>query len=252
MFSKRRASQIGPVYVFIRCFNRPLYLWACLDSLYRYTTYPCRFILIDNSSTDPLIRQVVEGFQKRGFFHAVHFMDHNHPANQNMVYVRYRSEMGRYLVLLDADITVEKQKPCWLTRMIDITEKRPHLAILGSYVDRKDFIDPQWAQKVEPQMPEQQLNDLIKTSSPERDIPVTGKEVISPFNPPGRLLLLRTAMIDRIGLNVPIAPVCQAARKAGYKTGIATRVKHRHLSLLNFFDYADYDFDQLRHYWRGQ
>ncbi|MBF0232549.1 MAG: glycosyltransferase [Desulfamplus sp.] len=249
---QRKARQMGPVYVFIRSWNRPLYLWACLDSLYRSTKYPCRFVFIDNNSNDPLVRKVVEGFQRRNLFYAIHFMEYNHPANQNMVYFRYRAEMGKYLVILDADITVEVQQPCWLTRMIEIAEKRPKLAILGSNIARSDFIDPQWARQVDPDLPEQRLNDLLKINSPERKIIKSTKEVINPFSPPGRLLLLRTDVIDKIGLGIPIAPVCRAARNIGYHTGIATGVRHRHLSLLNFFDYADYDFDQLRSYLKGK
>ena len=48
---------VGEVYVFIRTWNRPLHLWACLDSVYRSTKYPCRFILLDNHSTDPMVKR---------------------------------------------------------------------------------------------------------------------------------------------------------------------------------------------------
>jgi hypothetical protein len=37
-------------------------------------------------------------------------------------------------------------------------------------------------------------------------------------------------------------------RAAGYHTGIANGVRHRHLSLLNLFDYPDYDVKQVRRY----
>jgi GT2 family glycosyltransferase len=248
----RANDAIAPLYVFIRAWNRPLYLWACLDSLYRSTSYPCRFILIDNHSSDAQVRQIVAGFERRHFFHAVHFMEQNSPHNQTMVFLRYRAELGKYFVLLDADITVESTEPCWLTRLIAVAEKDPKLAILGSYIDKSDFIDPQWASEVAPNIPDEQLAQLIKANSPERHIPPSSKEVIRPFNPPGRLLLLRTDVIDQIGLRIGNVPLCQAARNAGYRVGIATGVRHRHLSLLNFFDYPDYDFEQLRRYLRGK
>ncbi len=245
-------KSIFPVYVFIRSWNRPLYLWACLDSLYRATDYPCRFILIDNNSTDPLVAQVVAGFQRRKFFHAVHFIDRNHAANQNMAFIKYRKNMGKYFVLLDGDITVEQTEPCWLTRLINIAEKHSDLAVLGSYIDKSDFIDRQWARLSAPDIAGKHLDQLIKANSPERQIPSAKSEIITPFNPPGRLLLLRTEAINQIGFRIGNVELCRAARNAGYRVGIATSVRHRHLSLLNFYDYPDYDFEQLRDYLQGK
>ncbi|MCP4756484.1 MAG: glycosyltransferase [Proteobacteria bacterium] len=258
IFPRRRKSppikpegEVGPVYAFIRSWNRPHYLWACLDSLYRSTNYPCRFVLIDNKSTDPQIRRIVEGFERRGFFHAVHFMERNLPSNQTMAFFRYRAEMGRYMVLLDSDIMVEQSDPCWLTRLIAIAEKRSELAVLGSYIDKSDFVDRKWARRAAPDIPEQQLDDLIKANSPERRLPSSTAEVIYPFNPPGRLLLLRTDVVDQIGLTVNDVRLWKAVLGADYRAGIATEVRHRHLSLLNLFDYADHDFTQLRSYLKG-
>ena len=243
---------IGPLYVFIRAWNRPLYLWACLDSLYRATSYPCRFILIDNHSSDAQVRQIVAGFERRHFFHAVHFMDQNLPHNQTMVFLRYRRELGKYFVVLDADITVESTEPCWLTRLIAVAEKDPKLAVLGSYIDPSDFIDRQWASEAAPDIPNEQLAKLIKANSRERRQPISQQAVIAPYEPAGRLLLLRTEVINQIGLQIGNIRLCKAAREAGYDWGIATGVRHRHLSLLNFFDYPDYDFAQLGRYLQGK
>lgn len=251
----KEGDEIGPIYVFIRAWNRPLYLWACLDSLYRAIgncQYPCRFILIDNSSTDPQVSEIVAGFERRHFFHAVHFMNQNSPRNQTMAFVRYRRELGKYFVVLDADIAVEPTEPCWLTRLIAIAEQRPKLAILGSVVDTRDFIATDWAERVAPEIPEQQLSNLIKTNSRERRQTISEREVIAPFEPAGRLLLLRTEAIDQIGLPIGNIRLCRAAKQAGWDWAIATGVRHRHLSLLNFFDYPDYDFAQLSYYLSGQ
>lgn len=242
---------VGPVYVFIRTWNRPLYLWACLDSLYRQTRFPCRFVLMDNHSSDPLVAQVIAGFQRRGMFHAVHMMDHNHGANQTMLFFKYRREMGRYFVLLDGDITIEPSEPDWLACLIQRAETRPHLAILGSMIDRTDFVDPQAARRLAPNLPEDDRDRLIKTRSPERRPSPEHDEVIDPYTPPGRLLLLRTTAIDAIGLRIGNMTLCQAAREAGYQVGVATDVRHRHLSLLNIYDYPDYDFAQLSRYLQG-
>jgi hypothetical protein len=41
---------------------------SLLDSLYCGTTYPHRFVFIDMASDDPLVPQVVAGFERRGMF----------------------------------------------------------------------------------------------------------------------------------------------------------------------------------------
>jgi hypothetical protein len=60
-----------PITVFIHSYNRPLYLWASLDSLYRGTRHPHRFVFLDMASDDRLVRQVVAGFERRGMFSGV-------------------------------------------------------------------------------------------------------------------------------------------------------------------------------------
>lgn len=245
------SADIGPVYVFVRSYNRPLYLWSCLDSLFRHTTYPCRFVFVDNASTDPLVRDVTAGFERRGMFHAIHFMDRNHSSGQNIAFFRHRSALGRYFLLLDADIMVEQTDPCWLTRLLQLAERRPDLGVIGSYVDIRDFVDPAAARRAGPHVPDAELDDLIKTHSPERRIPDSRREIIQPFCPPGRLLLLRTEMFRNQGLPIGNARICRVAQAAGFGHGIATRVRHRHLSLMNFFDYPEYDYAQLREYLRA-
>jgi hypothetical protein len=53
-----------PITVFIHSYNRPLYLWALSDSLYRGTRHPHRFVFLDMASDDPLV--LVAGFERRG------------------------------------------------------------------------------------------------------------------------------------------------------------------------------------------
>ena len=67
-----------PVTVLITCHNRPLYLWACLDSLARHTRHPRRFTMLDMASADPLVAQVIAGFERRGMFSQVIRAPRNH------------------------------------------------------------------------------------------------------------------------------------------------------------------------------
>lgn len=242
---------IGRIYVFIRSWNRPLYLWSCLDSLFRNTAFDCRFVLIDNASPDPLVRSVVNGFARRSMFHAVHFMDHNTAASQNMVFFRYREELGSYFLLLDSDILVEPSDPCWLTRLLSIAENRPDLGVIGSAVDTNDFVNPESARALHPDLPDAVLADLIKSQSPERTLSMDGPEIVHPFYPPGRLLLLRTEVFRDQGLQIGNARICRAALQKGFGNGIASTVRHRHLSLMNIYDYPEYDYRQLREYLRA-
>jgi len=64
--------------------------------------------------------------------------------------------------------------------------------------------------------------------------------LVYPHNPPGRLLLMRSRTLALVGAGTDGA-LDRKFRDAGYETGIATGVRHRHLSLLNLFDYPDYD-----------
>jgi GT2 family glycosyltransferase len=246
------ALDVGPLYVIIRSWNRPLYAWACLDSLYRGTQSACRFVFLDNGSTDPLVRPIASGFERRGMFAAVHFMERNHADNQRMIVEQYRPAMGRYCVLVDADVVVEKTDPDWLQRMVAIMERDPRLGALGSMVDASDFVDPARARQVAPELSHDLIDQLIKARSPERRLPVSTAEQIDPIPPAGRLLMMRTELFDSIGLPTGNLALCEAVRAAGYRTSIANDVRHRHLSLLNLFDYPDYDVKQLRRYLTGR
>jgi GT2 family glycosyltransferase len=242
------ARDVGPVYVIIRSWNRPLHLWACLDSLYRGTQTACRFVFLDNGSTDPQVRSIVSAFERRRMFAAVHFMERNHASNQRVIVDRYRPEMGRYCVLADADIVVEKTDPDWLQRMVDIMESDPRLGALGSLVDASDFVDPVRARQVAPELSQELVDQLIKARSPERRLPASTAGHSDPIPPPGRLLMIRAGLFESVGLPTGNIALCEAIRTAGYRTSIAHAVRHRHLSLLNLYDYPDYDVQQLRDY----
>src|SRR5688572_17758289 len=104
-----------PVLVF--AWNRPLYLWACLDSLYRFTRHPARFIMIDNGSTDPMVRPVIEGFVRREMFDEVEWGRDNSITRLFDAIRRYRPSFGEYFVYVEGDTTVVETSPCWLERM---------------------------------------------------------------------------------------------------------------------------------------
>ncbi|WOJ89496.1 glycosyltransferase [Methylocapsa polymorpha] len=235
-------NPVSPVTVFILSWNRPHYLWTCLDSLYRYTRCPVRFILVDNNSDDPGVREVVEGFGRRGMFHAIEWASTNSPTRLFETIYKYRHLYGDYFACIESDVVIFDTTPCWLSQLCALMDENPRLALLGSYIDTSDFIDPETARNIAPQMPEERRAALIKAQSPERCLPVNppNELIIEPFNPPGRLVMLRTQLLDII----PSGPdhfIYKAVKEAGLQAGISTKVRHRHLSLLNFFDYPEYD-----------
>lgn len=240
-----------PIPVFMLSYERPLYLWSSLDSLYRGTRYPCHFILADNSSRDPHVREVLDGFDRRGMFHTLHHCDDNRPDRFAWLYETHRDLIGEYWAVCETDVAVAATSPCWLERMVAHMEANPKLGMLGSYVDTTDFISLETARQLEPGMAEEDLAPLIKLGSPERGIDaIEPAPVISPFNPPGRLVLIRTEPIETTGIDRD-SQMHKAMLAAGWETGIATDVIHRHLSLLNLYDYAGYDMKMRDDYFNN-
>lgn len=237
-----------PIYVFVISWERPLYLWSCLDSLFRETSSPARVVIIDNSSQDPLVPDVIRGFERRGLFHAVHRMPENRPDSFERILAQYENELGDRYVYMESDIIVRGEEGCWLGTMNRLFDQDPRLAMLGSRIDPSDFVKKERAELLAPELEAEQRENLIKLHSPERleQSPV-GAFTDAPFNPPGRLLMLRKAAVRQVGFQRD-SKLHKALLAADYKTAIAYAVVHRHLSLLNFFDYPDYDYDSREKY----
>jgi hypothetical protein len=219
----------GPPFVFILSWERPIYLWVSLDSLFRRTT--------------PLVREVIEGFARRSMFHAVHLMESNEPDNLHKVLRSYLPEIGPYFAYVESDISIEAPlDTSWLETMGGLMDSDSRLAMLGSYCDARDFPDVEATRALFPDLSDADYRALVKATSPERSLPVVPPDqpVISPFNPPGRLVLFRTEAVAPIGLSSDLA-MHRALLERGWTTGISTAVRHRHLSLLHVYDEPRYD-----------
>ena len=232
----------APIAVIILSWNRPLYLWAALDSLYRHTRQPARFILVDNNSDDPGVGDVVTGFTRRGMFHTVDWASVNSPTRPDDSMSKYRPLFGEFFVYVESDTLVLESDPCWLSRFCELMDAHPRLGLLGSYIDNRDFVEPRQAAAIAPALDAAHRAALIKENSMERQLPAVPppSEIIDPFNPPGRLLAIRTRVFDTVGF-APDGLLYTQVKAAGWEAGIATDIRHRHLSLLNFFDYPGYD-----------
>jgi hypothetical protein len=249
-----RIPQPQPITVFVHSRNRPVYLWASLDSLYRGTAYPHRFVFIDMASDDPLVRQVVAGFERRGMFSELVWLPSNEAIDFWAALWERLPAIGPYLAHVETDVIVDVTDPCWLFRLAALMDANPRLAMLAAAIDTRDFVSLEEARRIEPTADERRLKNLIKFSSPERgqDLSVgAGQSIFSPYNPPGRILLVRTEALARVGAGDD-GELHRRFIAAGYETGIAAGVRHRHLSLLHIYDYPEYDYDRRDAYVSGR
>jgi hypothetical protein len=227
------------IYVFLVSWNRPQYLWCCLDSFYRHTRRPSKFVIADNGSTDPGVRDVIQAFVRRDLFHAVHLYEDNDPNRFYLLLDQYRQQLGEYFVWAETDVVVSGGD-CWLAQFESLMNSRPKCAMLGSLIEPGDFVSIETAKRLFPDLDEAAVRHIAKADSPERLLDADYDEpVIDPFNPPGRLQICRTEPMSN--LRGSDSELYEAVKKRGYTAGIATQVRHRHLSLLHAFDYVDYD-----------
>ena len=231
-----------------------MFLWACLDSLHRLTRSPCEIFLIDAASDDPGIGPVIDGFARRDLFARVIRLERNEPRLVWSTIAGLVEPSDELIAYVESDVVIEPGAyGCWLARMAELVRADPKLAMLGSAIDKSDFISLEAARRIAPELPEEVLRDHIYASDPERDQEpdaAGGSPLFSPHNPAGRLLVLRTAALRIVGA-ASDSDMHERLLDHGYTTAISTEVRHRHLSLLNIFDYPLYDVGQRNAYMAG-
>lgn len=229
--------------IFILCWNRPLYLWTCLDSIYRHTEQNCKIIIADNASPDSQVREVINGFERRGMFYKKHFCEENDPFRLKNLIDKYEEEIDDYFAIIEGDIEImPTAQDCWLGRFLSYMENNPNLASVGSRVYQKDFVSIEDAQQLMPDLSQEEIAFLIKTTAPMReyDHNKSGSQALfEPHNAPLRLMLFRHKAYRRIEFGRD-TQIYKRFKALGYDAQISTEVVHRHLSLLNIYDYSGY------------
>jgi len=239
--------------VLILSYERPIYLWATLDSLYRTTRTDANFVLVDSGSKDPLVHKVIDGFGRRGMFsHVIRSAENNTDWAEPFFSTR-REALREVFYYVDGDVVVEDSGQCWLQQFADVMARNPRLAMLGSMIDKSDFEDPgPIEQRIGRALTNEEMHQ-IKYFSPERTMAKIGPtEIARPFNPPGRLMALRTAPIYDVVGNIMYhtdKKMHEILTANGWETGIFGGVVHRHLSLCNLFDYPDYSMAERDKYY---
>lgn len=160
------------------------------------------------------------------------------------------SSWGAFFAYVEADVVVPDIEPCWLEQMTTLMRQNPTMAMLGSAIDKRDFIDLDRAKALKGSFRWKQVRALIKADSPERDQNVAdakGEALFRPHNPAGRLMMIRTEALRHLGAGTD-TELDKKFRNAGYDTAVASTVVHRHLSLLNLYDYQSYDMAKRDEY----
>lgn len=240
-----------PTTVFVISWGRPIYLWCCLDALWRLTRSEARVILLNNFHPDPLVGQVIEGFERRGLFSEIVRFPDNSVDNIKSAYFERLADAGAFHVYLESDAVIGCSHGCWLAEMTRIMSANPHLGMLGSLIEIGDFVDEPTALRLAGGDARQALF-LAKLASFERRFansagwPDEGRDYFHTEppcpvgNPPGRLMMLNTAFMRENGIEPDVA-LAASYRRRGFRPALTARVRHRHSSLLNIFDHADYD-----------
>lgn len=239
-----------PCTVFIASWSRPIYMWVALDALWRATRSPARVVLLDNHHPDSAKDRVIAAFERRGLFTDVVRFQSNSFANIIRGYMDRLPACGRFHVFMESDAAILEGERCWLEVLGEIMESQPRIGMLGSLVDVRDFVR-------DGDLPGGHPADavagrfLMKLGSAERgfiDDPTWADPDRACFtteppcpiaNPPGRLLMLDTDCMRRFGLQ-PDGQLADCFRRNGMTPAVTARVRHRHLSLLNIFDYDEY------------
>ena len=102
-----------------------------------------------------------------------------------------------------------------------------------------------------PNLDQSSLEFLIKTNAPMRRYKNTSQPLIAPHNPPLRLLMVRKQVYEQIGFGRDTV-IHKRTLALGYKSMISTEVVHRHLSLLNIYDYWDYSRAERNEFFGSQ
>ena len=239
-----------PLTIFLTSFGRPLYLWQCLDALWRQTRTAARVILLDNAHPSPLVGDVIEAFERRGLFAEVIRFSTNSFVNFQLAYQERLPEVGPLHVVMESDVVLQERTGCWLAEMERIMHANHRIGMLGSLIDGRDFVPAERAlaltsgeQAAATFLAKLQSAERGFINAPEwadttRDFFFT--EPPCPItNPPGRLLMLRTDAMRQIGCFTD-GPLAAAFRQHGMQPAVTPLVRHRHLSLLNIYDYSDY------------
>ena len=126
------------VSVIVPCYNLGQFLGEALDSVFAQTWTDLEVVVVDDGSTDPATRSVLELLQRPNT-RVVRSENRGLPAARNL---GIRHSRGEYLCSLDAD---DLLAPTWIERAVGLLDADPGLAFVSHWLDT--FGDEKWEWK---------------------------------------------------------------------------------------------------------
>lgn len=216
-----------PVDIFITCFLRQAYTEKTINYLYERTKYPFRLFVIDNGGNDEVLTEAVK--QNKVFLWVKNSSNIGIHAAWNMALSMAESE---YFITSDNDIyvpdlrntneewnidlnTIEYKEEVnnfdWLSRMVKLMDQRPDYGAISLHPHI--FIG---AAGIDPQDPE----DVKERNMCGAVMRIMRTEVARKAG--GWLHVIRTSR------NHEERTICSQLQAAGYKVGIASRIRAYH------------------------
>ncbi len=238
-----------PRKVLMLVHDRPVYTYMTLDSVRRATRSPYRLTVYHHRVEPTQNDDVIDSFRRRGV--VSHVIEQDGPlvdwkAVERAVFAML--DPGEpFAFFLESDVVIETTDGCWLAEMAGALTAHPDLARVGSAIDKSDFIDPASLERDLGRPLTLAERQIIKAASPERHQSFApGQTLFTGHNVAGRFFGMRIAAATR---DLPrIDSLMDAVlRDRGWTTAILSTVRHRHLSLQNYYDYPEYAEKRERH-----
>lgn len=224
------------IKIFIISKDRPIYLWNCLDSVYRLKSDNSEVILFDNGSNNETL-EVIKGFDKRNLFKKLYLFDEN---NKDIFHktILHENCDDEYFIFIESDVEILTKNFDLI--MLKLIEENENYGFIGSRVYKEDFHEISDTNKNE--------NQLLKKFSPEKNYNFNMKLKINNLQPPGRLVIIKKELFTNFNKPLNDSAFHNHVLQKNHKSGISTEVLHRHLSLLNYFDYPHYNMKKRNDY----
>jgi len=189
-------------------------------------------------------------------------MDFNSRDNFGVIFKKHYSSIGDYFFFIESDVQILTDN--WMSLMIQYYES-DNFGFLGSAVDQSDYINANSICDIyKKTILDKEMTFLAKLDDGERDRDFSGKGIYKDEKgkntgknhiPPARLSLWKTDLfyrhIDNMNYIYSDCRFGKYVMNEGYKVGIIKELKHRHLSLMNYYDYTDYTLENRYNYFTG-
>ncbi|MEO1554847.1 MAG: hypothetical protein AAFS01_00330 [Pseudomonadota bacterium] len=222
-----------------------------LDALSRTTETDHRLIVYHHRTGPSDNDTILGAFRERGIIHEI-FEQEGEKFDWDVFQTFARSRLAPedlYLFFIENDVIVQSAQGCWIARMVETMDADPRLAFLGAAIDKSDFIAPgQLADQLGRPLTEHE-RALIKADSPERKQAFKpGQLLYNGHTVPGRFFCLRIAALEAGVPTLLDSAMDRFFREQGWTTGVLRTVRHRHMSLLNYFDYPEHQLRRDQHF----